>query len=610
MVMSILAIGILGMVAYTWMTRGFLSSLLNLLCTVVAGAIAFAVWEYVGYFLVEQSPTRGFTNFIGAMAWSLALGGTFAVTLGILRLVTDSIVRNNAPAGKMGDYIGGGICGVFSGLIVSGITIMSIGMLRLDTELVGYNAMAYKQGNVVRDHALWVPTDSLTAGFYGHLSRCAFASDTDRTLAGEYPNLADLPSTMRMTAGDGFARNWMAPDGVKLESRFSVGEGGKLKLADLLIHHWADKTGTIHKEDAQKVLDVDGKAPEEGASIQGFILAFNAGAKESTAQLVIGNAQVRLTIANDEGEVRDLYPIAAVIKADAAALQFARFRFDSEKLFITSAGADASPKFGFEFLVPQGFTPRALFVKNIRVDVSGETPKPRLFATPRDRDNAIVDGSLMGQSTSQSLSGSAAATSSSSGDSSAAVAVAAGQGGIPNGVRVSNQLPFVIQRGSEQGLELVEDKKNTIRAGEMKLDQGMLRQGQNADNALRIDRLEASGDVGIVQLDVGPSAATSLLGKSAAMAEDVAPPFLVDTNGTTYQAVGYIYQDGDIAALRYTPDDPIRGRSQLPVSLTRSRNDQKASFIFRVSAGVKIAQFRLGNKVVATFTPFLVDKSR
>jgi uncharacterized membrane protein required for colicin V production len=609
MVMSILGLGILLLVGYTWMIRGFLSSLLNLVCVVVAGAIAFGVWEYVAYFLLEASPTRGFTNFIGSMAWTLALGGTFAIALAILRFATDSVVRNNAPTGKMGDYIGGGLCGLLSGVIIAGVSVISLGMLRLDTDMFGArNFVQYKQGNVVRESSMWVPVDSWTAGLYGHLSRCAFASDGDLMLAEEYSTLADLPSTMRMSAGDGMARNWMAPGSAKVESRYTVGDG-KLPLRELLVHYWADKAGNINKEEPQTVMDIDGKPFEDGATIEGFLVTFNAGAKESTAQMVVGNAQVRLAVRDDDGDAKDLYPIAAVVKANAADLQFARFCFNSDKLFVTSAGADATAKFGFEFVVPAGYSPKSLYVKGVRLDVSDDSMKPRLFKTPRDRDNTIVDGSLMGSKTTQTLSGSAAVSSGAS-DSGSAVTVKTASGGLPEGVRITNQMPFVIQRGSENGIEVLEDKKNTIRSGEMSLDAAMLRQGQSAESNLRIDRLEMSKDVNIVQLDVGPSAATSLLGKSASMAADVAPPFLVDTNGSQYQAVGYFYQDGDVAVIRYTPDDPIRGRSQLPRSLTRSRNDQKATFIFRVSAGVKIAEFRLGNKVVATFTPFLVDQPR
>jgi len=605
-IMTILGVGIMGLVAYTWATRGFLSSLLNLICVVIAGAIAFGVWEYVAYFLLESSPVRGFTGFIGSMAWSLALGGTFAVALAILRLMTDSIVRNNARTDKVADYAGGGVCGAIAGMIVAGISIMSIGMLRLDTELIGYNAMSYKQGNIVRTSPLLVPVDQWTASLYGHLSRCSFASDTDATLADHYSTLADLPSTMRMSAGDGMARNWMAPGNAKVEARFSVGASG-IAVKDLLIDHWIDGGGNVHKQDPQNALDVNGDSIAEGATLQGFVVSFTAAAKESTAQMVLGNAQVRLAVRDDNDDVQDLYPIAAVVKSSAADLQFARFRFDSDRLFVTSAGADATPKFGFEFAVPQGYSPIALFVKNIRLELA-DSLKVREFKTPRERDNAIVDGSLMGARTAQTLSG--AATSSGAADSSAAVVVRGATDGIPPGVRMGNQMPFVIQRGSEQGLDLDEDKKNTIRSGEMKLDAGMLRQGQQASSELRIDRLEVTGDVGMVQLDVGPSAATSLLGRAAAMAEDVAPPFLVDTNGQLYQACGYFYQDAEIAAVRYTPNDPIRGKTELPRSLTRSRNDQKATFLFRVSAGVRISEFRLGNKVVATFSPFTVDKPR
>ncbi len=43
--MNILSIGLVVLIAYVWMGRGFLSSFLNLVCVLIAGGIAFAVWE-------------------------------------------------------------------------------------------------------------------------------------------------------------------------------------------------------------------------------------------------------------------------------------------------------------------------------------------------------------------------------------------------------------------------------------------------------------------------------------------------------------------------------------------------------------------------------------
>ena len=40
MYMSLLAIGIVALMGYVWLTRGYYSALIHLFCTLIAGAIA------------------------------------------------------------------------------------------------------------------------------------------------------------------------------------------------------------------------------------------------------------------------------------------------------------------------------------------------------------------------------------------------------------------------------------------------------------------------------------------------------------------------------------------------------------------------------------------
>jgi hypothetical protein len=170
-----------------------------------------------------------------------------------------------------------------------------------------------------------------------------------------------------------------------------------------------------------------------------------------------------------------------------------------------------------------------------------------------------------------------------------------------------NSLGHTIQKGGERGLEL---DGLVIVDGEANFALTEMKRGGEVARDLRVDSFMTTLDTAIVRVDVSASSASSVLGKTKALAEDIMPPFLVDTDGTRYQAVGYVYEDRDIVRIRFTPGNPIRGLAQLPSRLTRSRTDQKCTLIFRVNAGVSINKFMLGEETVTEFGPFLVQSQR
>ena len=54
MIMSLIALGVVAGLGYLWATRGFFSALLNLICVVIAGAVAFGLWEPVAFLILAS----------------------------------------------------------------------------------------------------------------------------------------------------------------------------------------------------------------------------------------------------------------------------------------------------------------------------------------------------------------------------------------------------------------------------------------------------------------------------------------------------------------------------------------------------------------------------
>jgi hypothetical protein len=588
MIMSLVAIGIVGIVAYIWVLRGFFSAFIHMICTVAAGAIAFASFEVVAHKILESAPTTGFGAVFGDMAYGLALASTFIVSLALLRLLMDGILRANMKLTNVGDYIGGGICGAVAGTITAGIAIMTLGFARLDADLLGYQPLrANGQGNVTREGGLLFPVDKITTRLYGSLSRNSFYH-SDESFGRFYPNLHEMPGAIRIAAM-GTGRNTVSPRDVKLNRWFTIGQGSNLPTNVLLSDAW--------NSGPQRITDLDGEQPQTGSYIVGFSLNFGSGSKERGGdnKIVVTSSQIWIVAENSAGESRVIYPIAVTGQAEAAQPTKARFRFDAQDTPMASTGGASSADFDFEFVVPPDFRPMAVFAKGARIpvmntDTNEYITKPTSLPNPAARDASL---------------GASGVIDSGPVDTGGAIDLMAGVTPVGNapvqipGVRATNSVGQTLNKTNFRTMDTNEN--NHISEGQQTFTQEDL-QNTPTEKSLRVEQFAVSSDTGIVQIDVGPNSKMSLLGQVAKSAEEVAPLLLVDSNGVLYEPIGFIHYDNvkKQQTIRFTPNEPVRAMKAVP-GLSRSRPDDKLTLLFRVSLGVTIKDFRIGNKVVATF---------
>ena len=617
--MNIIAILVLLAVTYTWLTRGFFSAFLHLVCAVVAAGVAFAAWEPLAYLLLKSADPHGL---IGGSAWGIALAAPFGITLILLRVGVDLLVPANAVLPSAPNYIGGGVCGVIAGVIASGMAVISTSHMRVGTEAFGYQPIIFaSNGSIERSGSLWVPTDKIVAALYSHMSKGVFGTSTP--LAIYYHDLSDFPHTLRMSFGEGSNRITARPEDFSVIARYTVGDGtGTQKLDDLLVDGPIRKLPAIP---AQKVSDIDGNLYPQGSRIEAFAVKFNAGAREKTeGKVSVGPSQIRLVVgrrdpndATNWFDLKSVYPIAAIGQAAGSMPALARFRYDARDVFLASVGGASESYFAFEFVVPPGLEPLCITVKGTRAMIvdDAKLSKPSItFKTAFERDAALSAGRL------QSILGSlyvdpaiiaanpGASIANPSGlDDTGKIVVGDGrprrpdQGNEDIGFRVSERLPgnYTLQKSTTGGLDI--DDKNLIIDGEHVFEPAMANRA-GLERTLRIENFAVTPDTTIVQLNVAGRYATSLLGQSARTAELVVPPMLRDTNGQIYEPIGFVYEDTTQVKIRYSPGNPIRALSQLP-SLSSSRPDQKLILIFRVSKGVDIKSFTLGSKIIAEYNP-------
>ena len=589
-VFNLIVIAMVGFIAYMWSQEGLFSAFIHFICTVIAGAVAFAVWEPLAYIMLGVRED---------IAWSVSLGIPFLATLGLLRVIMDKAIPHNMKFPAVANLVGGGAFGLGSGLIAVGILIICMGFLRLPSDFLGYKPITYDaQGNLQRTGGLWVPADKLTAKLYERLSIAGLATSTPMALVA--PDVNEQAALMRITFDDR-ARNTLSPEDFNVVGQYTVtAETPKELFEDSLFVVDGQKQ-------SQQVRDLNGDPFGPGSSLIGVALRFEPGAKESGGQVVLGAGQLRLLLEDRDGNTFGVHPIAVISQAKGDSLSFGRFRFDAKEIYAASVGAASQSTMVFEFPAPSGATPKHLMVKNIRIPMDSIPEiKPSDGAatfTTAARDEAINDQSLLKGATlvasadgaDDSVGGGEFATRHSdnvvAGDDASALR--------SFGILVSSKLrDHAFSRGDRGSLEV--NKENQIVRGEHTFPKG----NTDIPPKLRVSEFLTSFDTTLVQIQVDTTGRFSILGKAMDAAQNVLPPILIGSDGRRYDAVGYIHKHSRGVTISYDRGNPIRGLSQIP-QVTRSKPDDRLILLFLVSKGrnVEIESFQLGDVPIGTFDP-------
>lgn len=597
MFMALVAIVVVLASTYIWLTRGFFSAMINMVCVIVAGAIAFGVVEPLAYLILDSAPERGFMSLIRDAAWAIALAVPFAASVVVLRLAVDKLLPHNTKLVSGADYAGGAICGAVAGVITAGIMVMTIGFLRVDTAFMGYQPVVYTgqggvKGNLQRNKDPIRPyVDEWTSEFYEQLSLASLRSP--RPLGRYQPEFHELPGTLRFNFEEGKSRNTFAQKDFTVTHYYTVGDAERgTTMKELTRDGW-------HGDSSQGIIGLDGATMNQGY-LAGFVIRFNSSAREGgrNAQILATNAQLRLVSQGPDGSSIVTHPIAVIAQADASDPEMARFWYDADRVTATSLGGSASPSMAFEFPVPPGYRPISLYVKGARYQPPAAPQQT--FGGPESPGTESRDLTVptLAQGTFDS----------SNLDESHAVTIELGERDRQDVISTSTALGFPIQRGQEQGLETESVSRGgyAIVEGDQQLP--ATRAGF-IDQALRIDRFASTPDTVIVQLDVGLNQPTAINGDAFDAAGRENALYLLDSNGIPYQAIGFVYTDSRIRHVRFTPGQPIKSADELP-PLSPALGDQTLKVIFRCSYGGNVEKFVVGNYVVANFEPPLALDNR
>ena len=566
MILNLLLIALILAVAVFWSTQGLFSAFLHLVTTVVAGAVAFALWEPLTQGLLLDA--------VPSWAWTAGLLLPFGLTLIVLRLVSNKVVGGNLKLPGLADQALGGVVGAVSGVITVGVCLIGFGFLPLGAGLLGYQPLEVKAdgtlGTPVNDEvttALWVPADAAAAGLYSLASTRGFASS--RPLALLRPGLAEAPARFRL--GRLFDEN-----------------------ASLVAN-----PSTVRVE-AVRVFD-DALPPEVPPAIEAFVTE-RAGTRAGDRLVLVTTAweAVKDTATYDGGVLR-LPPPQTLLLAtpDAGGPAEPHLPVGWSKTPVTSSTAQFYGVVNNRSYASSELpNERITFVYAIPADQTPRFFQTRMLRLPLGAPEADVDGpavaALLGEPAIGEADGAAA-------DASAGAGGASGGSGGPSdeaaarvgepvgtssfravGLEASNRLPRRISINAASGLDV---EGTEVISGRQEVPRG--------DRTATVDALRTPPGLVDVRLELAPMNASQAL--PARIVANVAGGDgrykLVDARGNEFFARAVVWeQDGGEQFIHVT--DRLDNADDLPIN--RLQPGDRLYAYFALPDGLRLERFVVG----------------
>ncbi|MCC6323060.1 MAG: hypothetical protein IT438_16680 [Phycisphaerales bacterium] len=587
MILSLITIGVVLAIAYIWGSRGFFSALIHMLCVIVAGAIAFAAWEPVASMII-RSGAKGGSQWMIDVGYGVGLALPFALALAVLRLATNGLIGKNIDLDGATNMIGGALCGVISGVLTVGIGLISVSALRVEQAFLGWKPIVTgDNGSLKYGDQLWLPAERWTGRFYEMMSNSTFRVEDN--LAKWRPNVADEGSLLRINFDDGKSKNVIPADAFEVLGHYTLDpKDAKDVLND-----------TIEPTRKRAYSFIDGTPAQPGqVTLEGYCVKFKPAGNEKSGRVIVGNSQVSLVVEHD-GRSQRIQPIAVISEAENQNSLYSRWIFEGQKSFIATFNGRNDAPMSFEFPVPKGARPLALYVKGQRTRLDdGKVGLIATYDSIAARDAAILNKSIVP----------AAALAVIKSTPTTVLSNPAKWPGEPP-MRVSDAIPFGIVMQKDDVGSLTLEENGRLQSGEDKFLNTRLAAARNADPKLQVRRFSVPEDVALIQVTVdGKNSEFGFLSTAAGNIDRSKAPVLVDESGQQYFCYGYVYRTPTETWIRYTPEKPMNAVSDAP-TITRSQPNDQMVLLYRVGRNVKIKYFAVGEEAVAEINkPFAVTR--
>lgn len=574
--LSLLLVIVIGAIAFFQATQGLFSALLMMLLTVCCAALALGVHEYVAILWLAPRWRPDF-------ALALALGLTFSLSLLILRAAADNLIRRACLLPSWVDRIGGGVCGLITGMTIVGVLALCLQLIPFGGSFLGYARVELPVRELPEDQTgdpkppdptkpeeeLWFTPDRFVVGMLGLYSDGLFSGK--RSFNAENPDYVQ-------------AVGWR--NAVPLEvPRYAPAKSIELKRFEPIAYVYSEEM-VGSRDDPPEYKPIN---PAEGHK---YFMARVLLKKESQGLAkshLFTLRQFRL-VGADERRLKQYYPIAIQAEKDFDStnrhVRIKKWRRGdwpvTDDVFTPREGNNNEVEIVFE--LPTGFQPEYLEYKlGARVPVS--LPKPgeaTLVEMPAPTPSSSTTSAEPAQS------GAIASSSSTSGGRVRSFAASHWSFG--------DKLPFSLKEYAL--LKNAEVSRGRLRNGHLV---GYADE-QSEGRKQTVDRLDVPEDKKLLHLSANFLETKSTLGRALGFAVSSIQNYLVqDEAGNQYQLVGkYAEADVDgrrVIEVQYFAEQAgsVGGVGQFDKIKDRHlKGDYQLVFLFLVDPGAKIVTFSTG----------------
>ena len=220
-ILNILALACTAAVMYMCAVHGVFRAGMTLAACVLAGAVAFGLFGPAAGLLGADNSNSVWYYAADALAlWAIFC----AVFLG-LRVLVETLFKNESAFPSLADSLGGAVVGFAAGYLAVGLCLVLVQMLPVPPSILGYSPFQYdgKNNTVKEGDRLWLRWDRGTLALFGWLSANSLGSK-EHLLFNRYGELYPPP---RDDSGQ-----TPAPD------LSAVTRSAKADADDMLYYHW------------------------------------------------------------------------------------------------------------------------------------------------------------------------------------------------------------------------------------------------------------------------------------------------------------------------------------------------------------------------------------
>ncbi len=528
------------LMAYWWgSVQGFFSAFIHLIMTVLAGTLAFALWEPLTVGLLM--------GIIPTYSWGVGLLAPFGIFLLILRVTGDKLVKANLQFSQLVNTLSGGACGLLAGMLTAGMIVIGVGFLPIDSDAWGYQPLVVEPNGQVADNPsgdLWIPVDQYAATFFSKLSGGSFYTRSPLRLY--QPDLATQAALFRLRY-DPNASVVASPDAVTAPNQYSL----PLPVPEI-------------PDVIMEGLGSQARVPRTKIVVVETVWKMRAGTYDGDNTLRVPPTQVRLlAIERTPGRTTaQLHAPVGVTTFDPTANQ-RRFKpFNSPKE--SAYGLSQEERLTWTFLIPEAQDADFILVRHLRLKL------------PKAKTDSAALASAIGRAGAASKAKYVDGVDPETGNEPALA------------VHVTDKLPNFISKNLASGLTYT-GKDNLILSGYAQVRRPASRIGKGA----RAERIHAPKHLAVIRMQFAADDARSLLGAVVASAEMLSGVWLEDDRDDKWYPIGYVWQmKGGIQRISIDRDNPIRSIKQLPVG--EMRTGDKLFLYFVVRKGVTITRAHYG----------------